>query len=210
MNKVSITKWEKMLSENVSEVPVVGLDGVNMRVKHTLSLQEMMQFVEDVVSSCVDPEDGMFRPELRGFAIKYALVSYYTNFNTPSDMSKLYDLLYRTDVPKQILCFIDKEQYKEMLLGIDKRVSHTVRMLQSQAALEASNAVERMSAMVSQVESVFNGVDIDKVNQAMDGVYAIRNMNEENIARAVVDLHRENRSDITNDSGIIVLPKTDG
>lgn len=207
MNKVSITKWETLLQANTIKVEVNGLDGVEMTIKTTLSLREMMQFVEDVVSSCVDHANGTFTPEARGFAIKYALVTTYANFNTPTDISKLYDLLYRTDVVPQILGYIDREQFNEILIAIDKRIEHGMRILESQAAIEVNNVVERMNILAGQFESAFDGVDVGMINQTMENIHAISNMSEERVTRAVLDMQKERAEDATKNNNIVVLPK---
>lgn len=208
MNKVSITKWESMLRDNSVNVEIAGLDGVKMTIKHTLSLQESLQFVEDVVSGCIGSGDNQYTPEVRGFLIKSELLSMYTNFNIPTNLSKLYELIYRTDVIEQVMRHIDMDQFNEMLYAIDKRLEHEVRMIESRTAVKVDGVIERMNAMVNQFEEAFADVDAIKVGQTMDSIRAISRMGEDDIVDAILRLRDENKNEVTEEN-VVALRKTD-
>ena len=186
MKNVSITKWETLARKNTIEAPVNGLEDVKMSVKYALSLTEMLQFVEDVVALCVDMDTMDYKPEVLEFAIKAETVTMYTNFNTPTDTGKFYDLIYRTDVVDQIIGLINDEQYYEIRMAIDSKIKHLLRVMESQNAMKAEMVLDRVNAVSDQFESVFNGIDFNEVNNALGSIHKIGNLSEREIASAVL------------------------
>lgn len=75
-SRISINKLEGMLNTLTASVPLPGDPNVEVKIKHNLSLNEMLQFVENVVSSCVDAESGKFYPEIMWFSIYSSVLMY--------------------------------------------------------------------------------------------------------------------------------------
>lgn len=185
MSKFSINKWESMRGNDYTEVPVRGLDGVSMTVKRTLSLMEMMQLVQDVVSTCV-PGDGEFRPEMRDFALRAGVLSSYANFNMPKDLNKQYELLYGTDAFDQVVANVNQAQFSHIIFAINERISHERSKMESQSgirALEILNKVEELSGLL---ESVFNGIDSAAWTDVLGRIKTISDMDERELAHAIV------------------------
>ena len=186
MKNVSITKWETLACPNTIEAPIDGLESVKMSVKYALSLEEMLQFVEDVVSSCVDMESGEYRPEILDFAIKAETITMYTNFNTPTDTGKFYDLIYHTNVVEQVVGLVNHDQYRELKMAINDKIAHLVLMMESQNAMKAEEVLNRVNAVSEQLEAVFSGIDFNEVNSALGSIHKISNLSEREIASAVL------------------------
>ena len=63
-SRISINKLESVLKENVVVVPMRDNEDVSITIRRTLPLKDMMQFVENVVSSCVDAQTASYTPEV--------------------------------------------------------------------------------------------------------------------------------------------------
>lgn len=185
MNKFSINKWESMRGEDYVEVPVNGLDGVTMTVKYALSLMEMLQLVEDVVSTCF-PGEGEFRPEMRDFAFRTGVLTSYANFNMPKDISKQYDLLYNTDAYDQVVEHINQAQYVDIIAAIGERIDHERSKIESQSGLRALEILDKVEELSNQLDGVFNGIDSAAWADILGKIKTISDMDERELAHAVI------------------------
>ena len=66
VNKISINKLESTMTNNVISFPMNGYPDIEVTVRRVLPLHDVMQFVADVVSTCVDMETGEYVPEVQG------------------------------------------------------------------------------------------------------------------------------------------------
>ena len=207
MNKFSINKWESMRGEDYVEFPVNGLDGVSMTVKKSLSLMEMLQFVEDVVSTCF-PGDGEFRPEMREFAIMTGVLTVYANFNMPKDVSRQYDLIYNTDAYEQVVRNINQAQFRDIIESIDARIEHELRKMESQSGLRVLEILDKVEALSDQLDGVFNGIDSATWADILGKIKTISDMDERELAHAVIaEKKSEEKAESGKDNKVVKLKR---
>lgn len=77
--RISINKLESVMRENIVVVPLSGADGVDITIRRRLPLKDMMQFVENVVSSCIDAETATYTPEIKEFVIRSEILTTLLN-----------------------------------------------------------------------------------------------------------------------------------
>lgn len=211
-SRISINKLESILKENIITVPMHGCEDVNIVIRRTLPLKDMMQFVTDVVSSCVDTENATYTPEIKEFAFKAAILTTYANFNLPSNVEKQYELVYRTDALEQVLEYIDANQLAEIERAIDAQIDHEVRMMESVLAIKTQEVMSRIDTMVEQFEAAFGGINSEELNGVMQRLAQMDNMTEESIAKAVLGIQSTQamQADKTIDDGsVLSFPRSD-
>lgn len=207
-SRISINKLESVLKENIVVVPMRGNENVNIIIRRTLPLKDMMQFVENVVSSCVDAETASYTPEIKEFAIRSEILTTYANFNLPSNVEKQYELLYCTDVLCQVMEHINNKQLHEIEVAIDARIDHEVKMIETVLAAKTNEMMLRIEAMVEQFEAAFGGINSDDFNGVVKKLSEMDSMTEESIAKAVLDVQRNEIEAKTNESEKVVsFPK---
>ena len=209
-SRISINKLESVMKENIVTVPMRGNEEVNISIRRTLPLKDMMQFVEDVVSSCVDAENASFTPEAKEFAIKSGILSVYANFTMPSNVEKQYELVYNTDSVDQVLEHINTAQLSEIRAAIDARIDHEVKMIETVLAAKTNEMIARVEMMVEQFESAFGGINGTDFNGVVKKLSEMGTMTEESLARAVLSTQRDMaiaESDSTGD--VISFPKNE-
>ena len=165
VKRISIEAFEKGVAEAVGE-PTANVDwhGNAVFVRKHLALLPMMEFVAEVVGSCFDDDTGGYRPELRDFAIRRAVLTKYANFSLPKDVEHCYELVVGCDVYNAILNIIDEAQFREMLKAVDDKIAH-----KASANIEAVTAqVNQLYAALSKLEKnlgdTFKGVDKDTLS----------------------------------------------
>lgn len=211
-SRISINKLESILKENIVTVPMRGCDDVSIVIRRTLSLKDMMQFVTDVVSSCVDTEAATYTPEVKEFAFKAEILTTYANFNLPSNVEKQYELVYGTDALEQVVEHIDAKQLAEIERAIDAQIDHKVRMMESVLASKTQEVMSRIDTMVEQFENAFGGINGEELNSVMQRLAQMDNMTEESIAKAVLGVQSTKivQHDKSDDGGNVVsFPRND-
>lgn len=145
VNKISINKLESTMTNNVISFPMNGYPDIEVTVRRVLPLHDVMQFVADVVSTCVDMETGEYVPEVQAFAVRSSVLTMYANFTLPKDPQKQYDLIYNTTAFQQVLDVIDRVQYDEILYSINERIKHEVAMMESTMARQVAELTDNMT-----------------------------------------------------------------
>ena len=165
--KVPVSKLTGTINKETATIPLDGAEGVDIVVQKTISLQEMMQFVVDVVASCVDEAAGTYRPEVLPFAIKAHVLESYTNLSLPTDAKKQYDLVYNTKVVEQVVEQIDPVQYYEILDAVSSRVAYATRKMGNLATEKVNELLVRMEAFADNAEQMFAGLDGEDLSDAV-------------------------------------------
>lgn len=206
--RISINKLESVMRENIVVVPLSGADGVDITIRRRLPLKDMMQFVENVVSSCIDAETATYTPEIKEFVIRSEILTTYANFNLPTNAEKQYELVYGTNAFEQVMEHIDRNQFYEIEEAIDVRIEHEVRVLETSAATKANEMMVRLSDAIEQVNSMFSDVSSDDFNQVVKNLSEMNGVTNESIVKAVLDMQHTNNTEEGNSDKVISIHKT--
>ena len=190
-SRVTITA--KDIEENKKEVTldVSGIGELTVEIRYTLNLHDMLQLVEDVVSSVVDGEANTYIPEIREFALQAGVIKAYTNIKLPQSADKQYDIISRTDLFKKVVQHIDFNQLGEVRNAVFDRIEHEVAMIESVLSSKVNEMVTEFAAILSNLDTVFDGVKNTDVNNFVKQLSQIGSMTEESIAKAVMDIQRQ-------------------
>lgn len=165
--KISVNAFEKVVSEKYTPIETFDWSGIEVVVKKTLSLKEMLEFVDGVVKSCFNEDTNAYRPEAKDFAIKISVLEKYANFTMPKNIEAKYDLIYQSDVVYHILQHINLVQYNEIVSAIDKKVDNL-----AQANIEAVNRqinelYNSFENLQNSMESMVSGINSEELNKAI-------------------------------------------
>lgn len=201
--RISVNKLESLVVDNVVNIPLDGYPDVNITISRTLSLQEVLQFVEDVVSSCVDMETGRYTPEIYAFSLRASVLTRYANFTLPKDLDKQYNLIYNTTVFQQILDHIDLGQYNEIVNAINERIRHEVVMMESTLAGQMAELTEKINTFIDGSEKLFGSIDTEDMSTLMKNLSKAGNVDEGKIVDAVFNAQKREKAGIEPESTIV-------
>lgn len=186
-DKISINKFESALNNNgFTEVILSGTEDVKIRITETISLNSMIEFVNTVVESCIDAENGDYVPEAYDFAIRVAVLTYYANFKMPSNSEKQYDLVYNTSAFYQIREKINGEQFHSIIKAIDKKIAFSLSLITSSAVMQIRELINRFSEIVKYSEDAFTGIDPKEMSGVMQKLSRIKNIDEKTVAEVIL------------------------
>ncbi len=215
-NKISINKLESIMQNNVVSMPMAGHEDIEIVVRRVLPLRDVMQFVEDVVSSCVDRVTGDYIPEVQAFATRACVLTQYANFTLPKDSEKQYDIVYNTDAFQQVIGVIDRSQYDEILYAINERIKHELAMMESSMAGQIAEITAKIDRFVENSETMFGSVNGEDMSALIRNLAQIRSVDEEKLVQAVRDAQRQDTSKqkdnpvVASDGEVITLRKKKG
>lgn len=215
-NKISVNKLESTMQNNVVSIPMAGYEDIEIVVRRVLPLRDVMQFVEDVVSSCVDRDTGSYIPEVQAFATRACVLTQYANFTLPKDSEKQYDLVYNTSAFHQVMDVIDRAQYDEILYSINERIKHEVAMMESSMAAQIADITAKLDHFVETSEAMFGSVSDKDMSALIHGLANGGRLDEKKIVDAVMDARRqENAAEhedpvVSSDGEVITFRKKKG
>ena len=180
--RISIAAFDKVAKEQAVNDAVFDWHGVEITVKYTLGLTDMMEFVHDAAESCFS-ESGAFVPEVMDFAIKSNILSRYARFTLPDNLEHRYALIYETDAVDVVCEHINERQLQEITASIKRRVNYVceskVTLIQ-QKAEEMFMAFEKLR---KQSENMFDNVSKEDIQKLLSAV-ANGGFDEEAVVKA--------------------------
>lgn len=189
--RVSINAWEKVMKEHFDTVPkALDWHGVELSVKNTIPLKDMLAFVEDIVSACF-AGDGSFIPQAEQFAIKSGVLTYYAGFAMPENLEKQYDLVMKTDAYDVVVEYINEAQFKDIIDAADRKIDFLCDSNALTIKAEAEKVVAEFQKLGEQMEAVFNGMSADDIQKILSSVGDIGKVDEGKIVEAYMEHKQE-------------------
>ena len=184
--RITINAFEKVMKENYQPIVEVEWNGLTIEIKRTLSLQEVISFVEGVADACFDEETGDYLPEVKDFLIKSFVLEKYANFTMPSNSNSMYELIYCTDAFATVMNHINTEQFGEIEMAIDDKLDY-----KTNAGIEAMN--KQMATIFSSFEDIeknlsqlFSSVDNESVAKLVEAL-GNGKIDEEKLVKAYLE-----------------------
>lgn len=187
IDRVSINNFEQALAKDtVITETLVDTEDVTIQIKKTITLPEMMLFVQEVVEACIDGETGEYIPEAYDFAIRSAVLTHYANFAMPANLEKQYWLIYNTRAFQQVLNNINEQQFNDIIRAIDRKVKYMLDVMSSAAVSKINEVIAKFNDVAAVSTKMFDGASPDDMAKFINGITKLKDMKEEDIAQAIV------------------------
>lgn len=192
--RVSINALEKALfNVHEHEVVIDGTDDVKMIVRDFLPLTDVLVFVREVAESVVDMEEGVYRPEMYDYMMRYCLMTIHANLTLPKDPEKAYDLMYNTPVIEQIKQIVGSTaQYKNIESMIENKIVHNLEIIERSVEKQVREYLNMMEQFTNSVAPLFEDMDADKVAEFFNRMSEEERIDE----RALVEAFRETQEKV--------------
>lgn len=182
---VSISQLDKILGGAERERDIEYC-GIQIRVRTLLDFAEYIQLVDGVVESCFG-EDNDYRPEIREFAMRFGIVSSYTNVRLPKDTGHKYEVLYLTDLVDVVKSAIIPAQLKDIEDAVDREIEHRLRMSAASAEEKANIVVSKLNELLEGAQQLFSGLTQEDVESVLSAV-GNGKIDEERLMAAYLDM----------------------
>lgn len=175
------------IKENRPSVNVCEWNGIEIAVKYTISLEDMLRLVNETVNSCSGADDGMYMPEVKQFAFRCGVISYYTNVSMPSKMEDKYLLAYRSGIFEAILPSLCTAQLEDIALSIDDKLDY---ICDGDLATIRNN-MKSLTSILSGYQKAFDGIEKDDVKKLVSALGSDNALSEEKIVSAYIAQTKE-------------------
>lgn len=188
--RISINELEKIATENYIPTKTVEWNGVEIIIKNTLSLHEVIDFVDGVATSCFKQETGAYMPEVKDFAIKCCIMQLYANFRLPSNVETRYDLVYRTDAVDVIVQYINKVQLEEIVDAINDKIDNIAQANIEMVNIQMNELYTSFNNLQEQMNSIFSGIKEDDMAKLL-GAMSEGKLDEEKLVQAYMQSKKD-------------------
>ena len=183
--KVSIALFDKIAKEHFQNEATIQWHEAEVRVKRTLSLKEMLSFVDEVVGSCFHDELG-YMPEVKDFAIKSNILTRYANFSVPDNLEHRYQMVYGTDAVDAVCAVIDTTQLQEIVNSINDKIRFLCDSKATMIQERINDVLSTMEEMRDNTKSIFDGITQDDLKNLM-GAITSNGMDEQKLVQAYIE-----------------------
>lgn len=184
--KISVNAFEKVAKTTALPVVIEQWFGNELIINPTLSLTEMLTFVNDVVNSCFD-DQGDYVPEILDFVIGCSILEKYANFSLPKNLESRYELIYNTNAVDTVYSHINQVQFKVIRSAIDKKIKYMcdTNSIYIRRSFEA--IVKSLSAIQEKSDGIFDGVEANDVERLVDALGNANNFDVSKIVEAYLE-----------------------
>lgn len=171
--RISSEIFEKTITDNYPTEPTsIEWCGLEVEVKRLLSLEEMIAFVEYVVSGHFAGTDNGFTPELGVLAHQCAVIEYYTNIALPDSTTLRYELLTKVkeDLIYKVINAVDHKQYWDMVQAIRDRVGIINEANISEFNKTAQKLFDGLNEIEQNFADLFGGLTGDDMNKIIGAI----------------------------------------
>lgn len=184
--KISVNAMDEIM-KRYQTTETVEWNGLQVVIKKSLSLEEMMTFANSVVKSCFDQAIGAYMPEVKDFAIRANVLDMYTNFTLPKDLGKQYDMVVQSGAVEMVLNYINYVQFNELVKAIDSKLQNTADANIQAFITKLDGVTTAFSDMQAKMEQMFSGVDTEDIGKLV-GAIANGDNTEEGIVKSYLEL----------------------
>lgn len=185
IKKISITTFDKIMPDKDDLYETIEWNGIAITIRKSLSLKQVLAFVDGVSKSCFDSKTNAYLPEVKVFAIKCFILEMYANFSLPANVEYRYDLIYNTDAVDEVVKHINTRQLDEIIDAINDKVDNISRMNIETVNKQINDVYSAFDTLQKQFEQIFSSVNPDDVSAFIQAVSSDK-LDEEKLVQAYV------------------------
>lgn len=186
IKRVSISALDEIIKQKYQPLKVVEWNGVEVTIKPTLSLQEMLRFADSVSKSCFDIATGAYLPEVKNFAVRCNVMDTYANFSLPENNEHKYILAMCSGAFEMIMEHINMAQFHELMSAINEKISNQASANVQMMTTKFDEVVSAFEDLQDKFGSLFENItadDLKKLTEAM----ANNNFTDEGLVKAYME-----------------------
>ena len=183
---ISFLDFAKDVHARYDNEEVIGWLGQEITIKRRLALYEVINFVADVIDNCYQGEDVLtFMPELMDYAIKFCMISYYTNISlleetTEADVKDESvdtsfhpdDFITKSDIIDVIKNHVDMEQF----YFINEAIKSKIEYINQTNVAGVMSDISKVNGVIGDVMPALEELSSDENKKKFDELVNILTM----------------------------------
>ena len=196
MEKIKADAFKEYMNDYFPEEKIVTIGGVDITVRNHLSMEEMVEFVDFVVSNCTQDNGETYIPELKDFLIRVQVIRKYTNIELPNTIKDQYDFVYGSDlISKLVDGIINRNEFNNILQGIECQLAYTESVEHREYKKKIDEIYSSLTALTNQVSKIYDEMTPEELTDLMKVMAGMSNgsISDEEIAKAIMN-YKESQS----------------
>ena len=192
-DRISINKLEKYCNKHSEFMAVtekslqINDEVVTYKIRHQLTLEECIRFVNDVINECISTSDTMFIPMAKRFIINQNVMTYYGNFTMPDDVNKAFELVMASgDIIDSILNTVNISQFNMICEAIEASVEFETKKMLSAQEQRVNEVISEVKQFTDRMTALFDGVNGDQMSGFIQSISQMPEVTAEDLANAIV------------------------
>lgn len=166
-----------------------GEDGEYFTVIKVISLTDMINFVNEVSESVVDMETYSYDPAYLEFAMRQAVVEYYSDIKLPEDVSERYVFLYQTEIYNMVRGAINNDQYYDICAAIENKIDNMKEVINSHMFREVNKILSTFEEMTEAFSALSKTVKPEDLASLLSQLSEIGEIDERTVTNALIEKH---------------------
>lgn len=196
-NTISFQDLKKVADEVTIATTTFEWNNLAIQVKHALPMDEVAICINAVVRACFDDETNEYVAAAKPFAIRSAVLHFYTNIDLPNEYAEQYSILYGNDLFDSILEYVDRRQYADILESIDTQIDYEIRTQMAAVSKDINTLVNYFDQMRTTMSSVMDNVSPDDFKTLVSKMGQL-DVNGEQLVKLVLDSMSERREQLSD------------
>ena len=193
VKRISVNAMDEIMVGCVN-TETVNWNGLDVVITKTLSLEDMLAFVDSVVKSCFDQATGAYMPEIKDFAIRSNVMERYANFTLPSKIERQYDVVMRSGAFEMVLNHLNAAQFNELIRAIDDKLKNAADVNIQTVFRQFDEVVDSFNNLQEKIGTLFSGIDSSDIENLM-GAISDGGIDEAKVVKAYIDQGRDEKRD---------------
>lgn len=187
----SYEEIKKFYGKNTKSDHIENWNGLEIKLHPTLTLEESLKFVHEVVYSCFEVNTGEYLPEIKDFAMKCSVLEMCGNIELPESIEEKHELIYNTDLCDFILSRINTEQFDELKLAVESKIKHLTNSRAAEMEKRLDKALSGIEDLLKSVSDIFGEVDKDEMMKLLKSL-SDGGFDEKKLVEAFIEVTNEN------------------
>lgn len=190
--KISIDKMEGLYKNAEQDVELC--DGVIVKVKRTIPLDDAIHLAEYIAGSVVDGDSGEYTPEIFEFAKRTGVIMYYTNIKLPENVDDQYMFVFDTDVYYYVGDVINDIQLESIVEAAQEKIDFILDVISSTAIMKVSELVDAVGNMIHDAGETFSGLSEEDIKKFVQNVGSLDKPDEAVLAKEVMNIQEAKKT----------------
>ncbi len=183
---ISFLDFEEDVNARYENEVTVDWLGRDITIKKNLALYEVLNFVDDVIDNCYQGDDvKTFMPELKDYAIKFCMITFYTNISlivnlddeSTNDNGRLTpdDFIIKSGIIDVIKQYINISHSEEIILAIESKIEYINQTYVAGVMSDVSKINNIIEDAAPILESISTDESRAKFSELMDTIAIFNN-----------------------------------
>lgn len=188
--KVSVNTWKKVIATTKPPVKNIKWHDITIRVKESLSIEDMLSFVNTTVDSCFDNETGEYLSYMQDFVIKSLVLEKYANFAMPQNIDDRYSLVYDTDAVSVVMNNINMMQFAAITNAIQKKIDYMVTSNAAMLNKQFNEMMKIFESLQPQIESILSTIGNDSFKKLLSNENILSLVSDKTVANYISEMQK--------------------